>query len=238
MSNYNYDGFSAASYNLDQFHGPVLGAKAPDFELSTADGNKVKLLDFEGDFLVLELGSITCPLFQGRRDGMNDLVAQYPNISFGILYVREAHPGSNIKAHKTDQDKTACAVRLKDSDHEMRQIFIDDLEGTAHSAYGSYPNAMFIINKNGCVVFQSDWNIVPATKTALNKLMAGQPAHNKSYFRPVKPTTALKVLRKNGKGAAKDFFASLPTLIWKNLIKRNFLLLFNADKMISPDAEC
>lgn len=165
-------------------------------------------------------------------------MARYANVSFGILYVREAHLGSIIPAHKNDADKTACAVRLKDNDQEKRQIFIDDIDGTAHSAYGSYPNAIFIINKNGCVVYRSDWNTVPSTKSALNKLAAGQPAHNKSYFLPVKPTTALKVLRKNGKGAAKDFFGGLPTLIWKNLLKRNFLLLFNAQHKISPDAEC
>jgi hypothetical protein len=238
MKNYNYDEFSSNIYNLDSFYGPEIGTKAKDFSLSTLDDVKVNLLDFSGDFLVLELGSITCPLFQGRREGMSDLVALFPNISFSVLYIREAHPGSNIPAHKTSNDKINCAKALRNKDGEKRKILIDDINGTAHDSYGGYPNAIFIINKNGCVVFRSDWNSVPATKTALNKLLSGKPAHTKSYFLPVKPAVALKILKRSGKGAIKDFLMGLPKLIWKNGIRRNFLLLVKSEDTISPDTTC
>lgn len=230
--------FSSNSYNLDKFTGPEVGSKAPDYLLSTLDNTKVQLLDFLGDYLVLELGSITCPLFQGRREGMSELVAKYPNISFSILYVREAHPGSNIPSHKTINDKITHARELRKEDGEKRKILIDGIEGEAHNSYGSYPNAIFIINKNGCVVFRSDWNSVPATKDALNNLVRGEPAYSKSYFFPVKPTVAIRTLKRSGKGALKDFLISLPNLIWKNLIRRNILLLINSEKAISPDVSC
>ena len=148
----------------------------------------MNLLNFSGDFLVLELGSITCLLFQGRREGMSDLVAEFPNVSFPVLYIREAHTGSNIPSHKTINDKITCAKELRNEDGKKRKILIDDIKGMAHDSYGGYPNAIFIIDKNGCVVFKSDWNSVPATKRALNKLLSGKPAHTKSYFLPVKPT--------------------------------------------------
>ena len=238
MSDYNYSDFSAGQYDLTSFKGPAAGAKAPDFLLSTLDKSHVNLLDFLGEFLVLELGSISCPLFQGRREGMEELVGRFPMVSFTVLYIREAHPGSNIPAHKRIDDKVSCARKLKNEDDENRKILIDDIEGTAHNAYGGYPNAIFIINKNGCVVFRSDWNSVPATKTALKNLIKGQPAQAKSYFLPVKPTLALKILRRSGKGACIDFFSSLPQLIWKNLIRRNFLLLLSSEKNIPPNAKC
>lgn len=229
MRNYNYDEFSSRGYDLDNFNGPKVGEKAHDFSLLSIDRKKVNLLDFTGEFLVLELGSITCPLFQGRREGMRDLVEQFPDVSFSVLYVREAHPGSNIPSHQSLNDKILCAKQLK-SDDEKRHIIIDDLKGTAHNAYGGYPNSIFIINKNGCVVFRSDWNNVSATKVALSRLLSGRPANIKSYFFPAKLSTSIKTLRRNGKGAIRDFLVGLPTLIWKNLIKRNILLLFKRNK--------
>ncbi|CAM0555828.1 hypothetical protein EHLJMEHL_04984 [Vreelandella titanicae] len=237
MKNYNYDKFSSNTYDLNNFYGPEVGNKAPNFSLSNIASEVVNLLDFTGEFLVLELGSITCPLFQGRREGMSDLVGLFPSVSFSVLYVREAHPGSNIPSHKSLEGKISCAKNLN-KDGEKRSILIDDINGSAHNGYGGYPNAVFIINRNGCVVFRSDWNSVPATKAALTRLLSGKPANNKSYFLPVKPTIAIKTLKRSGKGAIKDFFMGLPTLIWKNVIKRNVLLFLNVEKVISPDAKC
>ncbi|GLQ16708.1 deiodinase-like protein [Maritalea porphyrae] len=237
MAHYNYDEFSTNDYNLDQFNGPDLGHKAPDFALEDVAGNRVNLLDFEGDFLVLELGSITCPLFQGRRKSMRGLVEKHPNVVFAILYVREAHPGNRIGAHQDFSEKQACACKLT-ADGEGRRILIDDIEGTAHAAYGSYPNAVFIINRNGCVLFCADWNNPEATAKALDRLVQGKPAHVKSYFKPVRPDIAIKTLRASGEGSVADFFKGLPLLIWKNVIRRNFLLLLNREKKIAPDVRC
>lgn len=237
MKNYNYDEFTSKNYDLDNFYGPDIGEKAMDFALTNTDGQTVHLLDFSNEFLVLELGSITCPLFQGRREGMARLVSLFPTVNFSVLYVREAHPGSNIPSHKSAAEKASCAIALK-NDQEIRSILIDDIKGTAHDAYGGYPNAVFIINRNGCIVYRSDWNNVSAIKKALNRLLSGNPANSKSYFLPVKPTIALKTLKRSGQGAIKDFLRGLPTLIWKNVIKRNVLLFFNLTKTVSPDKSC
>ncbi|MFY8327514.1 deiodinase-like protein [Pseudoalteromonas sp. ZZD1] len=237
MKNYNYDEFTSKNYDLDNFYGPDIGEKAMDFALTNTDGQTVHLLDFSNEFLVLELGSITCPLFQGRREGMARLVSLFPTVNFSVLYVREAHPGSNIPSHKSAAEKISCAIALK-NDQEIRSILIDDIKGTAHDAYGGYPNAVFIINRNGCIVYRSDWNNVSAIKKALNRLLSGKPANSKSYFLPVKPTIALKTLKRSGQGAIKDFLLGLPTLIWKNVIKRNVLLFFNLTKTVSPDKRC
>ncbi|WP_299347235.1 deiodinase-like protein [uncultured Maritalea sp.] len=237
MSDYNYAEFSTGDYNLDQFFGPRLGTKAPDFTLENANGHKVNLLDFKGDFLVLEMGSITCPLFQGRRETMSGLIEKHPHVDFSVLYVREAHPGKNIGAHQNIDDKKECANRLV-NDGERRRVLVDDFEGTVHGAYGSYPNAVFIINKNGCIVFRAYWNNPDATGRALSQLLAGKPANVKSYFRPVRPDIAIKTLRDGGKGSVVDFFKGLPFLIWKNLIRRNFLLAFNREPQIRPDIKC
>lgn len=238
MSGYNYDKFSPDHYTLDDFQGPVVGGKAQDFTMQTTDGGARQLLDFDGDFLVLEMASITCPLYQDRRNTMKALTEKHPDTSFEIMYVREAHPGANRPKHGDATGKLANAYALQHEDGEGRLILIDTLDGDAHAAYGSFPNAVFIINKNGCVVYYSDWNNPRATGRALQALKAGKPASGMGMFVPPKPPHALKTLRDAGKGSAVDFFRGLPVLIWKNLIKRNLRLLTGLKAKVAPDATC
>lgn len=238
MSSYNYDGFTTGDYEFDVEEGPAVGTKAPDAELTTSDGAAKRLLDFEGDFLVLEMGSITCPLFQGRRAVMADLSVSFEKISSAILYVREAHPGVGIPSHKNFQEKQACAARLQNEDAEKRLILVDDFAGSAHQLYGSMPNAVFIINKLGCVVFRSDWNNPRATTAAIKALVNNQHVNVKSYFKPVTPPTLLKILGRAGKGATLEFLMGLPVLIWNNIIKRNLRILFNKAPEVSANTRC
>jgi peroxiredoxin len=238
MPEYNYDEFSTGDYDFDTVVGPMVGEKAPDFELTTIEGDIQSLLEFDGEFLVLEMGSITCPLFQSRRPVMETLGREIDGVSNAVLYVREAHPGADIPTHKTFDDKKACASRLRDNDGETRTVFVDAFEGFAHQAYGSMPNAVFIINKNGCVVFRSEWNNPSATQKALRALKAGKEVRVKSYFRPALPTVALRTLGRAGKGSASDFCKGLPKLIWTNVIKRNLRLLFNRQAAGSRNTVC
>ncbi len=235
---YNYRRFSGDQYDLTDFRGPRPGDKAPDFELSLPDGTPARLLDFDGRFLVLETGSITCPLFQGRRAGMTSLARKYPDVSFAVLYVREAHPGANLPAHADESDKLRHARMLAGEDGEGRRILVDDFEGHAHLAYGGYPNSVFIINRNGCVVWAADWNNPAATARALEALMAGRPAAIRAVFKPVPPSVSLRILRRSGQGALRDFLRSLPGLIWSNAIRRNLRLGRHAPRGVAPDTRC
>lgn len=237
MTGYNYSEFSTGDYDFDRVSGPDVGDKAPDFSLFTTDGEMKSILDFAGEFLVLETGSITCPLFQSRR-GIMETLDRQDGVSTAVLYVREAHPGSDVPGHRSFDDKTACATRLKAEDGETRTVFIDDLEGHAHMAYGSMPNAVFIINRNGCVVYRSEWNNPSATRKALQALLAGREVTARDYFRPARPATVFRTLSKAGKGSAADFFKGLPFLIWTNIIKRNLRLLFGRPKSGSARTTC
>lgn len=235
---YNYENFSASEYNLAEFHGPLPGTKAPDFKLRDVDGNWIQLLDFKGEFLVIELGSITCPLFQSRRVGMARAVQNHPGTDFVILYVREAHPGRNIPQHKNVDDKVSRARALQQQDGEGRRILVDTMEGDAHAAYGQYPNAVFIVNRNGCIVYRSDWNDQVATNKALSQLEAGRPATALSLFKPAFPPVAMHTLKRSGSGAAVDFFLSLPSLIWNNLILRNWRVWRQGTSQVPASAKC
>ncbi len=238
MASYNYDKFSEDQYDLVNFDGPAPGTRAPDFQVSDLAGGTRRLLDFPGRFLVLEFGSITCPLFQSRRRGMSELVARYPEVSFVVLYVREAHPGGNIPAHGTLADKRRWARELQASLGETREILIDDMDGTVHQAYGGFPNPVFIINRQGCIVYRSVWSNPSATAAALARLMAGKPAPREGLFRPARPPVLLDTLKRAGKGAARDFFLSLPKMVWKNLVRTNLRILLGKPGRVGPDSSC
>lgn len=227
MRLYNYDNFSTDDYEFDDIAAPDVGDKAPDFRLITCTGTPKQLLDFDTDFLLLEMGSITCPLFQSRRGIMDTLAAEFDQVTSVVLYVREAHPGARIRAHQSFNDKQACARRLKQDDIETRLVLVDDYEGAAHRAYGSMPNAVFIIDRTATVVFRADWNNASVTRKALKSLSAGEKVTAKSYFRPPLPWRAIRTFKHAGKGSAPDFFKGLPLLIWTNIVKRNLRLLFN-----------
>jgi len=237
MAEYNYDSFSSDDYDFNASSGPALGDKAPDFELLTATGERRRLLDFDAELLVLELGSVTCPLFQTRRHKMQELEATNDRVQSAILYVREAHPGATIPAHVDLASKSACARGLGE-DGETRVVLIDNFEGEAHQAYGGMPNAIYVINKHGCVVFKADWNNPSATAAAVDSLLRGQRVFAKSYFRPASPAVAIRTLRRAGEGSALDFLRSLPVLIWNNLIVRNLRTLFGRPPSVSADTSC
>lgn len=238
MTAYNYKSFSPDDHDFDNPHGPAIGTKAPDFEMVTPTGEKRRLLDFDGDFLVLEIGSITCPLFQSRRKIMSPLEAEFPGVTGTVLYVREAHPGDKIAAHESFDDKKACARKLIDDNGETRRVLVDEFDGTVHKAYGGLPNAVFIINKHHCVVYRSGWNNPSATRAALKALIAGRPVRAKSYFRPATPPVVIRTFTQAGKGSAADFFHGLPRLIWQNVVKRNLRLFFNRAPRASGNTMC
>lgn len=227
MTEYNYDAFSPDNYNLASADGPEIGDKAPDFELETHDGKKRRLLDFEGDCIVLELGSMTCPLFLTRKDSMVKIAHDFKQVSHAVLYVREAHPGADIPAHKSIEHKRECASLLKSELDDPRTVLVDGVEGAAHLAYGSMPNAVYIIDKKGIVRFKAPWNNAETTREALKAfLKTGKSSMMKSYFMPAKPWIVLSTARRAGAGSARDFFLGLPRLIWNVLIKTNVRIFF------------
>ncbi|MEK6192829.1 MAG: redoxin domain-containing protein [Deltaproteobacteria bacterium] len=215
---YNYPRFRSREYDLNNFPGPKLGELAPDFDAVDMDGNPVKLSDYRGKMVVLETGSITCPQYVRRISPMKKLAAQYPDITFLIIYVREAHPGDRIPEHSSMKEKINLAHELRQAEDEQRIMLIDDLQGSVHNIYGSLPNVFYILDADGKVLYRADWNNHKYTKLALANIQAGQkPDTPSNGFRPVAPPVLLRVLNRAGLDAVFDFFAALPFLIWQHI---------------------
>ena len=94
---YNYDTFSLSVVpQPETFAGPEVGQNIIDFTATRLDGTTVNLSDYLGQVIVLETGSITCPIYTDTTDAMNRLVEAYPEVAFLLLYTHEAHPGERI----------------------------------------------------------------------------------------------------------------------------------------------
>ncbi len=179
---YNYETFTrdllvkdlAASKLVS---GPEPGDKAPDFTARTLDGDKLQLSDYEGEKnVVLTFGSATCPMTAGSIGGMNELYDEYQgdDVQFLFVYVREAHPGEEIPAHESMDDKIRAAEILRDEEDVEMPIVIDDVRGTIHKKYSKLPNPTFLIDKSGRVAFRCLWTQPVVVEDALEELLERQ----------------------------------------------------------------
>jgi hypothetical protein len=90
---------------------------------------------------------------------MERLADQYADraVRSVFLYTREAHPGENYRHHRSMDDKRHHARAFVEQCKIKRQVLLDDLEGTAHRAYGMLPNMTWIIGRGGMIHYKSAW---------------------------------------------------------------------------------
>ncbi len=209
---YNYRHFHVKHYDWVNFPGPKAGTKALDFSALTLNGDLVKLSDYFGKPIVLETGSLSCPMYVMGIPQRATLARRHPDVQFLVLYVREAHPGGKIAAHTTIQDKLALARRLPKEEHEMRTILVDDMAGSVHRLYSGYPNSVYVIDAQGLVVSRWDW----ATPQRIEEVLSNPgKADDRERVQPRPPTpqVALRVFHRAGWRSAFEFILGLPRLI-------------------------
>lgn len=214
---YNYPRFKARYYADTQFPGPRAGDLFPEVVLKDSQGHDVDIRSFQGKWLVIETGSITCPQYVANISTMNALQETYPDTSFVVIYVREAHPGNRIKAHSDLDDKGKRAISAGEYG-EKRKVLIDDLDGSFHRSVGSRPNQIYILNPSQRVVFRSDWN-VPEKIDEILAAADETTLYTKEHFEPKLAPLPLawKVISRAGGIALFDLFVGLPSLIWQHI---------------------
>jgi hypothetical protein len=95
----------------------------------------------------------------GEVSPLNELYMDYRERGFEFLtiYVREPHPGENYGPHKTWEQKLQFARDCRDRDGIVNPLLVDELAGMVHRSYGSLPNMVYIIDKNGCIAYKAMW---------------------------------------------------------------------------------
>lgn len=68
-------------------------------------------------------------------------------------------------------DKRRNARAFLDHSNVRRQILLDDLEGTAHRAYGLLPNMTWIVGRGGLIHYKSSWTSAMDVANALEGVL-------------------------------------------------------------------
>ena len=182
IGDYNYKHFSRKTLRElenERFSGPAPGDRAPDFEEVTLEGERVRLSDYEGKSnVLLVFGSATCPFTAASIAGVNSLHDSFDpeDMQVVFVYVREAHPGERIPAHRSEREKAEAARLLSEEENIEMPIVVDDVQGTIHREYSKLPNPAFLIDKSGRVAFRSRWTMPQELRAATQELLELQKA--------------------------------------------------------------
>lgn len=137
---------------------------------------------------------------------------------FFIVYVREAHPGENFPHHSSFEQKLAHARKLRELENVSLPILIDDMEGSTHKAYGLLPNMIYLIDRDGIVVYKSDWtdayelegmceSLVRLDDMKARKVpIIRKGISERLHWIPMDPQHRERIYRRSGEKAIRDYF--------------------------------
>ena len=159
---------------------PKAGNPFPEFKLETTEGNIISKQDFVGNKpLLLIFGSLTCPMTASAMPMIMKLRNKFGHkVEFVLLNVREAHPGENVPQPESSESKLQHARQLKQLYGVDWTVATDDINGTLHRALDPKPNAAFLMDVSGTIIFRSLWDSdKDALTQALDDLVQGKPQH-------------------------------------------------------------
>ncbi len=115
---------------------------------------------------------------------MDRLAEQYANraVRSVFIYTREAHPGENFRHHQSMEDKRRNARAFLEHSKVRRQILLDDLDGTAHRAFGLLPNMTWIVGRGGLIHYKSAWTSAADAADALEGVLDFQANRAKNQW--------------------------------------------------------
>ncbi|MBM2810627.1 MAG: alkyl hydroperoxide reductase/Thiol specific antioxidant/Mal allergen [Chloroflexi bacterium] len=135
-----------------------VGAPAPDFDLASVDGGRVRLHDVLRErHAVLIFGAITSPVTATNLPELNRLWEYYKwrDVQFLFIYVREPHPGEVYPHHTSMDQKIAVAKELQRLEEIRFPVLVDELDGQVHRAYGPRPNPIAVVSRNGRLMYRA-----------------------------------------------------------------------------------
>lgn len=108
----------------------------------------------------------------GEVSPLNVLYGRYcdKGFEFFTIYVREPHPGERYGTHKSWEQKLKFARDCREQDGIQTKLLVDDLQGTVHRLYGTMPNMIYIIDKNGRIAYKAMWTDHDEIASALSNL--------------------------------------------------------------------
>jgi alkyl hydroperoxide reductase subunit AhpC len=206
-----------------------VGAPAPDLNATTLDGQQITLSDLQGNHTVIMTGSVTSPMCCFEIPNLNKIQDEFgpKGIRFYLLYSRESHAGDNYPSHESFEQKMANARDLQRLENVQFPIIVDGLDGATHLAYGPWPSSLFVISKDGLLVYRTNMSNSQELEQVLEDLLkadelkaAGAMLHNQ-YSERIIPHLADKaahrrVIERSDPNAIEHMWQQRPELrnVW------------------------
>lgn len=150
--------------------GPALNDPAPDFELTTVDGDQVIRLSslFGQKPVVLVFGNFTCGPFRSLFPAVDQISRKYADdASFLMIYVREAHPtdgwamksneraGVQVAQPQNYDERRAVAGQCEAMFHPSMPLLVDEIADPVGNAYSGMPARLYVLDSAGRVAYKS-----------------------------------------------------------------------------------
>ena len=163
---------------------PRVGDPTPAFELEKLGGRKVNLATFKNRPFVLIFGSLSAPTFRENAAAYDDL-RKVAGTRCGLLvvYTREAYPagvwdiernksdGIAVPPHATAAAREAAARAMVEKLHLRLDVATDSMDDATAAAYGGFPNAAVVVDRDGKVVLRQRWADPFALREKIEALM-------------------------------------------------------------------
>ncbi len=196
------------------------GAMFPDFELTATDGQTIQNNQLIGKRpLLLIFGSKTCPMTVSSIAALKRLYDEFGDqVEFVTLNVREAHPAEHIPQPQNFEQKLENARAMRSELGIPWPVAVDDIDGTLHRALDPKPNAAYLVNSEGRIVFRSLWaGDEKSLRCALHDLTTGHlPTIPESTSTLAPLTRGIgffdEVLHRAGPQAIRDMLKAAPPI--------------------------
>ena len=223
---YNLTEFAAGAgaVNPGETMAAKVGVAAPAFDAQLLDGGTLRLSEFRGArHVVMMTGAVTSPMCAFEAPELARMQDEFSDLGFVFffLYTRESHPAEHFGAHQSFEQKLAYARQLQRLENIRVPILVDHLDGRIHRAYGAWPNALFVIHKDGRLVYRSNMANHRELRQYLEDLVAaeravadGQVVHQQYSELVVAhiadQATHRRVYERAGPKASDDYWAKRP----------------------------
>ena len=174
------------------------GKPAPDFSFTDIEGASGKLSDFKGKVVVLEWFNHGCPFVRKHYDSNKMQSLQRKYTEKDVVWIAINSTGDGYQDYRNAEE----SIRDVDSNGTSATYVVLDPEGKIGTLYGAKTTPhMFIINKDGTIVYQGAADDIKSTDiadiekannyidAALTEVLAGEPVtvpETKSYGCSVK----------------------------------------------------
>ncbi|HEX9453364.1 MAG TPA: TlpA disulfide reductase family protein [Candidatus Binatia bacterium] len=223
---YNMEEFAAGASltNPGETMPAKVGGAAPEFAAITLDNRQICSSHFRGkQHVVMMTGAVTSPMCAFEVPAVNQLQDDFRDrqVAFLLLYTRESHPAENYYAHTSFEQKLAYASDLKRLENVSFPVMVDHLDGRIHRAYGLWPNALFVIHKDGRLIFRSNManhrelrqfldDLVAADKAAAEGKVLHLQYSERVIAHEADQATHHRVYARAGAKAFEDYWAKRP----------------------------